>query len=68
MPLDGRHNLGMDYVLAGLKKEIDMVASAKITKEPHSPYSDFFSGTGCFTGTFSLQVKDANHTRNHLGI
>ena len=30
----------------------------KTTSNIHDEYNDLFTGTGCFKGTFSLQVKD----------
>ena len=41
---------------------MDMIASAKITKELHDTYSDAISGIGCFKGTFSLQVKEGTES------
>ena len=46
------------YLLIGARKEEDMTGSTKITKEMHNDYRKFFSGNGCFTGSFSLKVKE----------
>ena len=36
----------------------DIAASAETRYELDNKYGDVFSGFGCFTGTFSLQVKE----------
>ena len=46
LPLDSKNNQETDYFLAGLEKEIDTVASPKITKELHDTSSDFFQALG----------------------
>ena len=51
-------NQEMDYFLAGLEREIDVVASAKITKELHGHTIMLFLDIGCFKGTFSLHNKE----------
>ena len=41
--------------------EADRVGSAEITLKMHEEFSDVFTGSECFKGTFSLQVnKDVN--------
>ena len=38
----------------------DKRASQILMQKIHNTFSDFFSGSGCFDGTFSLQVKDGS--------
>ena len=45
-----------------MEEEIDMVTSAKITKELHDTYSDVSSGIRCLKCTFSLQLKEGTET------
>ena len=49
----------MDYFIVDLVKEVDMVASAKITKEMNFKFSDLCSAVGCFRSMFTLQVKES---------
>ena len=56
LPLDSKNTQETDYFHAGPEREMDVATSAKITKELHDTYSDYFR-IGCFKGTFSLQFK-----------
>ena len=53
-------NNKIDYFLAGTEKQAHMERSENLTKSIHQEFADvfFFSGIGCFKGTFSLQKKD----------
>ena len=48
----------MDYLIAGMEREITMASSINIAKELHDTNSDVCSGIGYFKGTFSLHVKE----------
>ena len=44
-----------EYFLSGPNYESDK--SAESTQQIHKDFDDVFNGTGCFEGTFSLQLK-----------
>ena len=55
-PVVTDNNSTLDYFLPGLNKGGDRRAGAKIIKQMREKLPNLFSGTGCFKGTFSLQV------------
>ena len=44
-------NQEVEYFIAGLDNEADMVTYENITQNVHIKYNDVFTGVGCFTGT-----------------
>ena len=47
-----------DYFHCSENKEADKRANEAIINRIYNEFNNFFSGIGCFEGTFSLQVKE----------
>ena len=47
----------INYFYSSRNIEADKRESDAMTQKIHSLYNDVFNGTGCFEGTFSLQLK-----------
>ena len=52
----------LDYFRSNGNRATDKRASQVLTNQIHSKFGDFFSGVGCFEGTFSLHVKEGSQS------
>ena len=51
-------NVEAEYIIPGPITQTDWATSAKTKIKIQNEFSDIFTGTGCFKGTFSLKVKN----------
>ena len=56
--IDDKCNHKINYFAAGLDRESDLKAIAKLEDSIYKEFAAVFSGIGCFKGAFSLQVKE----------
>ena len=45
------------YFFSSSNVDADKRKSSEMTQKIHDTFGDVFNGTGCFEGTFSLQLK-----------
>ena len=49
-----------DYFMSSINREADKRTSQLIAQKVYNKLSDFFSGNGCFQGTFKMQARDGS--------
>ena len=59
---NGKNNANktINYFFSSSNVDADKRKSSKLMWEIHNTFGDVFNGTGCFEGTFSLQLKPDN--------
>ena len=55
--VETKSNKTTEYFLSGPTYESNKKKSSESKQQIHKDFDDVFNGTGCFEGTFSLQLK-----------